>query len=74
MKKSVGLISKLFAATSLIFAVLFITSSCSKSSSDTMAGMNNNTTGTTGAAGEQSPGGAEQCRQNLRRRAGASAG
>ena len=62
MKKSVSLISKLFIGTSLLFGVLFISNSCSKSSSDTMTGMNNNPYGTGGSAG---PGTNEVFIQNM---------
>jgi plastocyanin len=51
MKKSVGLISRLFTGTSLLFAVLLISNSCSKSSADTMTGMTNNPYGTGNSAG-----------------------
>ena len=51
MKKSIGLISRFFISTSLLLAVLFISNSCSKSSSDTMTGMTNNPYGTGGSAG-----------------------
>jgi plastocyanin len=51
MKKSVGLKSRLFIGTSFLIAVLLISNSCSKSSSDTMTGMNNNPYGTGNSAG-----------------------
>lgn len=51
MKKSVGLISRLLISSSLLFAVLLISSSCSKSSNDYMSGMTNNTNGTGSSAG-----------------------
>jgi plastocyanin len=50
MKKSVSLKSRLFIGTSFLFAVLLISNSCSKSSSDTMTGMNINP-GIVGSAG-----------------------
>jgi plastocyanin len=51
MKKSIGLKSRLFMGSSILIAVLLISNSCSKSSSDTMNGMSNNPYGTGSSAG-----------------------
>ena len=51
MKKSVGLKSRLFMGTSLLFAVLLISNSCTKSSYNNMTGMTNNPYGTGGTGG-----------------------
>jgi plastocyanin len=51
MKKSVSSKSRFFFGTSLLLALLLVSISCSKSSSDTMTGMTNNPTGTGNSAG-----------------------
>jgi plastocyanin len=62
MKNSVSSKSRLFIGTSLLFAILLVSNSCSKSSSDTMNGMNNNPYGTGNSAG---PGTNEVFIQNM---------
>jgi plastocyanin len=51
MKNSVGLKSRILIGTTLFFAILILSDSCSKSSYNTMTGMTNNPYGTGGSAG-----------------------